>query len=176
MIIFFVTFATDQKNNLNFNMKIKIIFIVLSWIACVVSAQTAAEKKLPWDYPIKPDTEEWKQFHSKKEMVDACQIPENILSALSTEELTDICLQYPLFYDIFSHINLYQGFDQLFNDFNGIRELFTREDAYKEILIQYQTKMQNLSYLEKSVSDAEKGLFIISISALEVILGRYQSK
>lgn len=39
---------------------------------------------IDWDYPIKPGTEEWTNFKSGQEMLNACQIPENILKNLST--------------------------------------------------------------------------------------------
>jgi len=53
---------------------------------------------LVWDYPAKLCTEEWAQFSAFQEMIDACLIPEDVLSLLSTEELLDVCLQYPLLF------------------------------------------------------------------------------
>jgi hypothetical protein len=102
-------------------MKCKII-IVFCLVAGVVSAQTAT--KVAWDYPVKPGTEEWKKFQSSEEMVNACQIPDAVLSSLSTEELTELCLQYPLIEYVFAFDNLNSGFDKLFSDFNGIREFY----------------------------------------------------
>jgi len=154
-------------------MKSKIL-IVFSLFVYVLNAQTIADKKVTWDFPVKRGTEEWKKFKNNEEKVNACQIPENIISSLSTEKLTDICLQYPLLYDIFAFNDMNEGIDNLFNDFNGIRELFKREQVSKELLKRYQEKIQNLSFLDKTDSSAERGLFIISISALEVLLCRYQ--
>lgn len=126
-----------------------------------------------WDYPVKPGTEEWKKFNSNEEMVDACQIPEDVLTSLSTDDLTELCLQYPLLYDIFAFDNLNNGLDKLFSDFNGVRELSKRKDVFERLLERYKYKIQNLSFLEGEVSDVEKGLFIISVSALEVLLSRF---
>ncbi|GHV58489.1 hypothetical protein FACS1894182_11040 [Bacteroidia bacterium] len=73
-------------------------------------------------------------------------------------------------YDVFAFGDLNKGFDKLFDDFNGIRELFKRKGVSKELLRRYNCKMQDLSFLEKTGSDIEKGLFIISVSALEILL------
>lgn len=131
-----------------------------------------SEKKVIWDYPVKPGMKEWSHFESNEEMVRACQIPERVLPLLSTAELTDLCLQYPLLYDVFAFNNLNKGMDKLFDDFNGMRELFRRKDVSDELLKHYKLKMRNLSFLKERYSDVEKGMYIISISALEVLLVR----
>jgi len=84
------------------------------------SMDSELPRKLPWDYPVKPGTEEWKQFKSHKEMTDACQIPEKILSSLSTKDLTAICLQYPLLIDMFAFNIPDYGIDAVFDNFNGL--------------------------------------------------------
>jgi hypothetical protein len=131
---------------------------------------------LAWDYPVKPGMEEWQKFKSKDEKVNACQIPESILSSLSTEDLTAICLQYPLLNNVFAFNQRSMGADMLFNDFNGIRELFEREETSKELIRHYNCIMQDLSILDGEYSDLEKGNFIISVSQLEFLLGFYSQK
>jgi len=132
----------------------------------------AVSDSLPWNFPIKPGMPEWRNFQSNEEMVKACQIPENVLSALTTDELTKICLQYPLLYDIFAFESLFHGLDKLFDDFNGIRELFKRDDVSNSLTTRYIDKVQSMSFLNETKSDIEKGYFIISISALEALLSR----
>lgn len=127
-----------------------------------------------WDYPVKPGSEEWKKFESNEAMVNACQIPEKILSALSTENLMELCLQYPLLYDVFAFNNTNEGLDKLFGDFNGMRELYKRKDVSESLVKRYTQKLQNFSFLDSSVSDLEKGRFIVSVSALEVLLSRIE--
>ena len=131
---------------------------------------------LVWDYPVKPGMEEWKKFHSYEEMVNACQIPEKILFSLSTEELTKICLQYPPLYNVFAFNFLSMGADKLYDDFNGIRELFKRKETSKELLRHYNCMMQNLSLLDGTDTNLEKGNYIISIDALHFLLGFYSLK
>ncbi|MDR3338689.1 MAG: hypothetical protein LBT25_01095 [Candidatus Symbiothrix sp.] len=136
-------------------------------------ATMAQEKKVAWDYPVKPGTEEWKKFESNEAMVNACQIPEKVLSSISTNDLVEICLQYPLLYDIFAFNNLNEGLDKLHNDFNGIMEFYKRKEAVNELLKHYNLKIQNLDFLAGKASEVEKGLYIISISAIEVLLCQY---
>ena len=130
-----------------------------------------------WDYPVKPGMEEWKNLLSLQEKVDICQIPENILLCLSTENLTNLCLQYPLLYDIFAFSCYSAGFDRVFYEFNGIRELFEREKTSAELLKHYNGKIQDMSILDDPTTpDLEKGYFMVSISALEVLLCGYSQK
>ena len=156
-------------------MKYKVfLFAVFSLLACVLNAQTAINKKVTWDYPVKPGSEEWRKFQSNEEMVKACQIPEKVLAILSVEELTDICLQYPLIADVFAFENLNEGLAKLNDDFNGIRELYKRTDVSRGLLKRYLQKVQDFSFLEGKNSNVEKGYFIISVSILEVLLSRIE--
>ena len=124
-----------------------------------------------WDYPVKPGTEEWKNLQSNEEKVSACQIPEDILLTLSTEDLTDLCLRYPLLSDFLAFDNLNIGLDKLFNDFNGIRELYSREDAVIYLIRRYFEKIQCFSCFGGEFP-ANKGMFIISVYSLEGLLSR----
>ncbi|MCL1933189.1 MAG: hypothetical protein FWF53_05215 [Candidatus Azobacteroides sp.] len=161
----------------------KKIFVFISCLLLLSCSQhfqddtnTPVSGVLVWDYPVKPGTEEWKNFHSNEEMVEACQIPEDILSSLSTKDLTEICLRYPLLNDVFAFNSLSKGADKLFNDFNGIRELFKRKEAPEELLRHYNYVIQNLSFLDEPATDLEKGRFIISVSTLEFLLGFHSYK
>ena len=120
-----------------------------------------------WDYPMKPGMEEWKQFHSNEEMVSACQIPEKVLSSLSTEDLTKICIEYPLLADVFAFNFLSDGAYKLYNDFNGIRELFKRKNVSKELLNHYNCLMREFEFDSKSV---------IPVWSMEFLLGFYTQK
>ena len=153
-----------------------ILIVIFCWITCVIYAQPAIEKKLPWDYPVKLGTEEWNKMNSHQEAVNACQIPEGVLTSLSTEDLTEICLQYPfLFGSLFVCDTYEQGIHSLFGTFNGIKELFQREDVSKELLKQYHTMIQNLTILDGNDSDTLKALFIGTIAGTEILLSSYET-
>jgi hypothetical protein len=125
---------------------------------------------------VKPGMSEWIKFKSNEEMVKACQIPVSVLSSLSTEDLTEICLQYPLLWDFYAFQNTNSGLDKLFSDFNGIRELYKRKDMSIILTNRYIQKVQSFSFLDEDNSDLEKGYFIISVSVLEGLLSRIEHK
>jgi hypothetical protein len=45
-----------------------------------------------YDYPIRPGAEEWKALYSFNDMLEACQIPENVLESMSTSALVETVL------------------------------------------------------------------------------------
>ena len=151
-------------------MKSRILIFIFSLVVGIVNAQP----KGVWDYPVKPGTEEWKQFKSYAEKVAACQIPEELLSSLSTEDLTELCLRYPLYTDFLKLENISDGLDRLFSNFNGIRELYRREDVSSSLNRRYTEKIRSLSFLDGENSDFQKGLFIINVSILEVLFSRIE--
>ena len=150
-------------------MKQKIILLLMVFCPIGIFGQT-------WDYPVKPGTEEWKKFQSNEEMVKACQVPESILQSLSTNELIDIYLRYPLLYDVFAFNNTDEGLDKLFSDFNGIRALYKRKDASDNLIKRYIQKIHSFSLLNENRSELEKGDFIVAVDMLELILSRFGSE
>ena len=132
---------------------------------------------LAWDYPLKPGTVEWEQykFKDQQEMYDVCQIPDVVLSSLLTEDLVEICMQFPMLINFTSSVPLDKGIDLLFEKFNGVREIFQRKDASEGLLKWYRHAIQNLSFLNSDASSDEKGTFSLRIAAAELILSRYQS-
>ncbi|MBS1750035.1 MAG: hypothetical protein JST63_09025 [Bacteroidetes bacterium] len=132
-------------------MKIFLLLIVLSLSALTISAQN---NNTPYDFPIKPGTEQWK-FGSPEEMYSKCQIPKEIISDLTTEALAKTCLNYPLF-GLMNAFNTPQtGFYAVKNHFNGIDALFERKDAGKALISIYRT--MNPANIDKSWSLLEKG-------------------
>ncbi|MDR1259561.1 MAG: hypothetical protein LBK65_09870 [Tannerellaceae bacterium] len=95
---------------------------------------TAQEKIAVWDYPVKPGTEQWKAFTTYQEKVDACQIPEDVLSKLSTKELAEICMDYPLAFDFLAIDNARLGMRLTITQFNGLTELSKREEGTIELI------------------------------------------
>ena len=94
---------------------------------------------LQWDYPIKPGTEEWTPLETWDAKFEACQIPVNIVSNMSTKELTKVCLKYPLFntYSLLGGNDERQGIRLLIKRFNGLWELSQREDGVQELIKAY---------------------------------------
>jgi len=63
--------------------------------------------------------------------LDFNQVPEAVLKAMSTEGVIETCLSYPLarIRMGISNQSFYAGFLNICEDYNGVRELFKREDA-----------------------------------------------
>lgn len=80
-----------------------------------------------FDSVTKPEI--WKTFQTLEEMQSACQIPDDVLSNLSTEELVQICMDYPLFGNYLAYDNETFGIKKVMAGFNGFTELKKRTDA-----------------------------------------------
>jgi len=136
--------------------------------------ETICDRELPWNYPI--GTEEWNKMTTHQEALEACQIPEEILASLSTDDLTELCLMYPFFVEALTVYPSYElGLIGMFRDFNGIRELYQRKDVAKALLKKYRCLMQRMSILNGPALNVEKGLYICSIFDTELLLSHYQS-
>ena len=147
----------------------KILFLTLLLSISVLNAQT---EKITWDYPVKPEMEQWRQLKSMKEKYQACQIPDNILKQLDTETLVDICLRFPS-KPLFPLFNTpQQAFMAYYNNFNGIRELFERKDAGLYLLKQY-AKM-SFSEFDPLWELHKQGKFISNYKFVESILSQPQ--
>lgn len=159
------------------------------------------EKTGEISFPIDADSEEWKNFDTHDEMVEACTIPDEILAEISTADLVDLVLDYPLLIDMFSFDTYEMGMEVISKNFNGMCELLSREgaaqlllDAYcekavlsesslegetgKEILEEFESgdKTEAMEMLMNSVEIFDEVLSdaeeIMKLDALEVMLGQ----
>jgi len=148
----------------------KNLFIIcLIFLPFAINAQ---EKKLSWDYPVKPGMEKWSQFKSMDEMYQSCQIPDAILKRLDTESLVDISLSFPA-PPVFPLFNTPQeAFMIYYDNFNGIRELFNRKDAGQYLLKKY--SMMSLSDFNPLWPMYRQGQFISHYKFVEAILSQSQ--
>ena len=146
--------------------------IFLCFLTASLNDGFAQQVSTPYDYPIKPGTVEWKSFKSGDEMAAACNIPDTVLHNLMTQALAVTCLNYPLFNEILSANNLQAGFSALTDGFNGFKELLSRKDAGKELLLIYQSlNPKNLTLFS---SLEEKGDFTFKYTYIEVLLSQNQ--
>lgn len=124
-----------------------------------------------WEYPVKPGTEEWKIFKSNKEMIDACQIPADILQNMNTVDLIQTCLNYPLKGNIYAYANIKDGVEHISLQFNGFEELLLRKDNFKNLKLKLDQNRVNLN--NNLVSDknmAEKGEIMLDFALIESFL------
>ena len=131
-----------------------------------------------WDYPVKPGMEEWGLVtKTYEERVKVCQIPENILYCVSTERLLDLCLQNPLFFNAWAYDYFDRGLDHVFRVFNGLPELYQREDMVHYLIKRYQEKIQSLDSTENK-EDPLRGRFdfAMSIQKLDAMFSRVEQQ
>jgi len=150
------------------------LLILFSWFAGAVIAQTSTERKLSWDYPVKPGTERWERHTTTQERVADVQVPREVLTALSTEDLTYVCLENPLMGSLFVYSPYDRGLDTLFVRYNCFRELLHRKDVIKGLLNWYNDAMQNLSFLNGNASDVQKGKIVRKIAVTTLLFNRCQ--
>lgn len=144
----------------------KLLFILFS---CAISTGYTQEPN-NWDYPVTPGTQEWKNFTTHSQMVEACMIPDDVLKTISSEELIDLCLKYPLLMDIFAYNSLSDGFDSFYSSFNGIQELINRKNVVNYLLHSYE---ESLLQIESINNKSSKTKFddIMKVSFIEMMLG-----
>ena len=146
-------------------MKKNLLLILLFW-GTLSFAQT---RTIPYDFPIKPRTDQWK-FNSEEEMYNKCQIPPDILDSLTTEALAKTCLSYPLFGLMNAYNTPQAGFYAVQQIFNGINALLERKDAGNVLLNIY--KNMNPTSIDKSWTSSERGEFSESFRFIEILFSQ----
>lgn len=91
----------------------------------------------------------WRTYQSLEEMLEACQIPEDKLSSMSTDELIEVCMSHPLHSIYFAYDNELDGAKVVFENFNGFQELKRRRDAPEKVIdfysdVNFNTKAKHL--------------------------------
>lgn len=114
--------------------------VIAVFLSCgfAIHAKTTAQSGA-YRYPLTPDTDAaaWAELQDHSEKTAACQIPEDLLSTMSTEALLETVKNYPLSVDFYAYNTLEMGYSALKSQFNGIAELERRytssEDAMRQI-------------------------------------------
>jgi hypothetical protein len=133
----------------------------------LLSLSLNAQEKIIWDYPIKPGMKEWAAFETSEQMVKVCQIPQDVLNAISTKDLIKVCLNYPLFNDYSASNDERKGINLIISQFNGLQELSRRKDMAKELIKAYDN-YPVLSHVPKD--PASEDYNILRQAFLELIL------
>jgi hypothetical protein len=136
------------------------------------TVSSVRKTKIVWDYPVKPGTPEWLKFTSMDEMYKGTQISENILKKLDTESLVQIVLNYPALPVLLLFNSPQDGFDNLYSNFNGIRELIDRKDAGQFLLKKY--KSLSFSDFNPLWTLEKQGEFVHKYYYIEILLAQPQ--
>jgi hypothetical protein len=114
-------------------MKKYYIFISLLCLSFILKAQDANSA---YNFPIKPGVEEWSNLKTEDERFEAMQVPIDLLTSMSAENLIVTCINYPAF-GHFSAFNNVTGMTHLIEKFNGLQELLIRNDTPVELYSMY---------------------------------------
>lgn len=124
-----------------------------------------------YEFPVRPGMSEWAAFTSHTEMVEACQIPESILRDISTAGLVETVLNYPLAIDIWAFSSTQTGFGAIIYEFNGIRELLSREDAATELIEKYCSL--DITIVNEEWEPLARSEFVLgTVAYIEIILAQ----
>jgi hypothetical protein len=115
---------------------LSLLLIAMAFSGCAKEQSTPITDEA-YTFPVKPGTDEWKALGSHDQMLAVCEIPENILTIMSTTALVETVLNYPLIGDWFAYDNPQTGLDYSIKQFNGLSELLSRADAGSALLAKY---------------------------------------
>lgn len=99
----------------------------------VFTAATASPYTIdtPYDYPVRPGTPEWLQYANVLGRRRACEVPEEILTHMTTEALLQTVLDYPFMVDMYAFNTMEMGYETVKRRFRGLQELESRPDCLK---------------------------------------------
>jgi hypothetical protein len=118
------------------------IIMVFASITPAIAANNTSDfaqssDSTPYQFPITPESPEWKSYSTKQEMLDVCQIPEQKLKCMTTEALLETVMAYPLIRTYYAFNNVEIACNVMSNDFNGFNALFARQDVTETLLKKY---------------------------------------
>lgn len=106
--------------------------------AALAQAEAYIEEANVYEYPLTPADPEWAQLHSYDEMLEACRIPQETLSAMSTEEVVEAVVNYPRMATLFAFNSYEEGMAALKKESDAFRELCSRSDSGEKLLARIQ--------------------------------------
>ena len=147
----------------------KLLFVCSCFFPILAMAQ---EVEKPYDFPVKPGTEQWAKLSSSKQMDEVCIIPDKVLINLSTKALLITCLNYPRIIDFFLANNLQSGFNLCSTRFNGLRNLLNRSDLSQVLLKSYpdiDIQKKTMKGYDGNLSHLQIGFFELLIAQEKII-------
>lgn len=124
--------------------------LAVDWLGSSTTDEYFPEGYIGYRYPVVPGTDEWNSLKTHQDKVDACQIPQEVLATMSTAELVETILAYPLNCDMFAYNDINTGYSIVKEHFNGMIELERRDNATNELVMKYSSS--DLSIFSNSPS------------------------
>ena len=110
-------------------------------------------------YPILPTMSTW-PYGNHGDMVNACQVPEDELSKMTTMQLVETVLYYPLAGDTYAYNSMEMAYDLFKNYNNAFHELSQREDRVKCLNDYFDAHQENI-YKELQKWQENDGQYVI---------------
>ena len=133
-------------------MRKSIIFVI--FITCIFFLGHSQNSSF-YTFPFKMGDTKWKQYESANERKKALLIPDSILKNIPTDNLLDLCIQYPYLFDIMLSNNRQDGVTMLFSEFNGYKELLNRRDIIDKLLCKYEEYISRAEVLTNNLSSKD---------------------
>lgn len=147
---------------------VSICFVLV--LALLGSAAVATASSGAYEFTVRPGSEAWNALEDRDAMIAATQIPEPILATMSTPDLVETVLDYPLMAEVLAFNSVQEGFDAVAARFNGLRELLDRPDAAAALMARY--RAQEPGAIQAPWSLLEQGRFAFEIFYVELILAQ----
>ena len=145
----------------------KIFYLIVLMSGLYANAQTTSNDV--YDFSIKQGSKEWKAIEDIDARIAFLQIPDTILSEISTDGLLEICLRFPYLTDIFFCDNYQKGFETLTKEFNGFQELLSRQDLIDVLLKKYKALYVDIEKISP-LNEVEKGRLTFRHFVVEFML------
>ena len=110
---------------------------LLLFITAIFLLSEYAAYAQPYHYPVRPGDSLWRATSSYVERVRLCNIPENKLRNMSTQDLIVSVLWFPYIRNLILNDNFLDAFDYMSEIYNGLDELTERIEAPQLLLNLY---------------------------------------
>ncbi len=159
--------------------------LLLPWSSITVSAKDISPDSVfvgewvtsegEYTYPVTPENDAWATM-DYAEKRNVCNMPQELVDALSTAELVDLALDYPLKLDYLMFDSYALGIEHLKSSSNVYHELFEREDAaevllavYADLQVDYDILVSNMVENPMEASGYDKELVLQLLLASDEI-------
>ena len=88
-------------------------------------------------FSVNLKTKEWRKYTSHEQMLKACDISSSMTKEMTTDELFNVIMEYPLLCDIFIYDSVENGIQNVRKQFRPLDELFQRKDLPQVLLNKY---------------------------------------
>lgn len=137
-------------------MKKSILFLLFLVVQTALFAQEENKTAKVYTYPFKQGDAKWKSFKSAKDRIQALQIPDSIRTIIPTDQLLDLCLDFPYLTDMYAFDDFQKGFKYMISEYNGFDELLDRGNAIDALLDEYD-KIESVVPSLLKATEIEKG-------------------